>query len=217
MLVRDVMHADVVSVPPGAPLSEAFGLMRRRGIRHLAVLEAGALVGIVSDRDLKRALPPGASASAGPAADMAALPVERVMTRPVITTGPAISVEDAGRLMVDRKISALPVTEGGRLVGMLTETDVVALLVRALGVTEPSSRLEVAFAATGPALAEIVRTVEEAGVAITSIVTLATGPQSRAAILRVATIDPRRAVAALESRGYALAGHRNSDYAKESG
>jgi acetoin utilization protein AcuB len=111
--------------------------------------------------------------------------------------------------MVSERISALPVTESGRLVGIVTETDVVTLLVRALGVTEPSSRLEVSFTASGPALADIVRTVEETGVAITSIVTLATGPASRAVILRVATIDPRRAVAALETRGYAVRGaHR---------
>jgi acetoin utilization protein AcuB len=204
MLVRDVMHAEVMCVPPGAPLGDAVLLMRRRGIRHLVVVEDGALVGIVSDRDLKRALPPGASASSGPAAELAALPVQRVMTRPVITTGPAVSVEEAGRVMVGEKISALPVTEGGRLVGIVTETDVVTLLVRALGVGEPSSRLEVSFVPGGAALGDIVRTVEGAGMAITSIVTLATGPGSRTAILRVATIDPRRAVAALEGKGYVV-------------
>ena len=209
MLVKDVMHADVATVPPGAPLSEAFRLMRQRRIRHLAVVDDSALVGIVSDRDLKRALPPSASASSGLAPELAALPVERVMTRPVITTGPRVSVEEAGRVMISEKISALPVTEGGRLVGIVTETDVVMLLVRALGVTEPSSRLEVAFTATGPALADIVTTIEATGVAIISIVTLATGSESRAAILRLATIDPRRAVAALETRGYLVRGaHR---------
>jgi acetoin utilization protein AcuB len=209
MLVNDVMHADVATVSPGAPLSEAFRLMRQRGIRHLAVVDDGTLVGIVSDRDLKRALPPSASASSGLAPELAALPVERVMTRPVITTGPRVSVEEAGRVMISEKISALPVTEGGRLVGIVTETDVVTLLVRALGVTEPSSRLEVAFTATGPTLADIVTTIEATGVAITSIVTLATGSESRTAILRLATIDPRRAVAALETRGFLVRGaHR---------
>src|SRR5262249_46287323 len=103
-----------------------------------------------------------------------------------------------------RKISALPVTEGGRLVGIVTETDVIALLVRALGASEPSSRLEVVFSRSGSALAEIVRIVEEAGGAISSIVTLATQDGSREAILRVPTIDPRRAVDALESHGYAV-------------
>jgi len=209
MLVNDVMRADVISVPPGAPLSEAFRLMRQRGVRHLAVVDDGRLVGIVSDRDLKRAIPPSAGTASVPTPEMASLPVERLMTQPVITTGPSVSVEDAGRVMVSEKISALPVTEGGRLVGIITETDVVTLLVQALGVTEPSTRLEVSFAPAASALGDIVRTVEAAGVAITSIVTLATGPRSRTAILRVATIDPRRAIAALESRAYTVRGtHR---------
>ena len=202
MLVSDVMRGDPVTVAHDAPLSEAFRLMRRHGIRHLPVLDAGVLAGIVSDRDLKRALPPASQALWTPPPELAALPVERLMTRAVITTGPAVSVEEAGRVMVTEKISALPVTEGGRLVGIVTETDVITLLVRALGVTEPSSRLEVSFTAGGGALAEIVRTIEEAGVTLTSVVTLATGPQSRTAIVRVATIDPRRAIAALAAKGY---------------
>ena len=206
MLVKDVMHIDVATVPSGAPLAEAFRLTRQRGIRHLPVVDDGVLVGIVSDRDLKRALPPRASRVEVLAPEFAAMPVERIMTRTVITTGPTVSVEEAGRVMVNEKISALPVTEGGRLIGIVTETDVVALLVRALGAAEPSSRLEVVFSPAGSALAEIVRTVEAAGVSIVSIVTLAVSDGSREAILRIATIDPRRAVAALEAKGYGVRG-----------
>jgi len=209
MLVSDVMRTKVVTVPPGTPLAEALRLTRQRGIRHLPVVSDGALIGIVSDRDLRRALPPLASAPAGLAPQLAAVPVERVMTHPVITTGPRVSIEEAGCVMVSEKISALPVMEGGRLVGIVTETDVVTLLTRALGVAEPSSRLEVSFTPGGSALADIVRTIEEAGAAVTSVVTLATGPESRVVTVRVATIDPRRAVTALESRGYAVRGaHR---------
>ena len=202
MLVQDVMHTDVVTVVPSATIAEAFRLTRARGIRHLPVVDGGALLGIVSDRDLKRAIPP--SAMAAPAPELAALTVDRIMTRPVITTGPTVSVEEAGRVMVSEKISALPVTEGGRLVGIVTETDVVALLVRALGVAEPSSRLEILFSADGSALADIVRTVEDAGGPIASIVTLATGKGSREAIVRIGTIDPRRVVTALRAKGYSV-------------
>ncbi|HET7344034.1 MAG TPA: CBS domain-containing protein [Methylomirabilota bacterium] len=202
MFVEDVMHREVVTVAPRATVAEAFGLMRERGIRHLPVVDGGRLVGIVSDRDLKRAMPPAAAAT--PAPPLASLRVEELMTRKVITTAPAVSVEEAGRVMVSEKISALPVTESDRLVGMVTETDVVALLVRALGASEPSSRLQVDFAPGGSALADIVRTVEEAGVRIASIVTLATGPGSREGILRVASMDPRRAVSALEAKGYTV-------------
>lgn len=210
MLVKDVMHSNVVTITPSATLAEAFRLSRERGIRHLPVLDDGDLVGIVSDRDLKRAIPPSATPVAGLASEFATATVQQVMTRAVITTGPTVSVEEAGRVMMTEKISALPVTEGGRLVGIVTETDVVALLVRALGATEPSSRLEVLFSRTGPALAEIVRTVEDVGVSISSIVTLGTAEGSREAILRVGTIDPRRVADALERKGYTVRGARRS-------
>ena len=134
MLVKDVMHIDVATVPSGAPLAEAFRLTRQRGIRHLPVVDDGVLVGIVSDRDLKRALPPRASRVEVLAPEFAAMPVERIMTRTVITTGPTVSVEEAGRVMVNEKISALPVTEGGRLIGIVTETDFLLVAHRALTV-----------------------------------------------------------------------------------
>jgi acetoin utilization protein AcuB len=204
MLVKDVMRSSVVTVTPRTTLAEAFRLSHARGIRHLPVLDDGNLVGNVSDRDLKRAIPSSATRDAVLASEFSALTVEHVMTRAVMTTAPTVSVEEAGRVMLSEKISALPVTEGGRLVGIVTETDVIALLVRALGATEPSSRFEVVFSRSGSALAEIVRIVEKAGVAISSIVTLATEDGSREAILRVPTIDPRRAVDALKSRGYAV-------------
>jgi len=195
------MRSNVVTVSPRARVADAFRLTRERGIRNLPVLDEGALVGIVSDRDLKRAVPPSAT---GPAPEFAAMTVEQLMTRAVITTGPACSVEDAGRVMVSEKISALPVTEDGQLVGIVTETDVVALLVRALGTTEPSSRLEVSFQRGGSALAGIVRAIEDTGVPISSLMTLATGEGYHEAILRVRTIDPRRVVTALERAGYTV-------------
>src|SRR5262249_22063670 len=61
MLVQDVMRSSVVTVTPCTTLVEAFQLSRARGIRHLPVLDDGNLVGIVSDRDLKRAIPPSAT------------------------------------------------------------------------------------------------------------------------------------------------------------
>jgi CBS domain-containing protein len=140
MLVADVMRTDMVTIRPDATVQEAIELARTRGIRHLPVLEDGALVGIVSDRDLKRTLVPEAAVRRLPGVgDLPArLTVADIMSRPVITIAMAFAVEDAARVMVAERISALPVTDGARLVGMVTETDLLALLVRALGAVEPS-------------------------------------------------------------------------------
>lgn len=200
------MQAAVITVQPRATVQEAIALARARGVRHLPVVEDGQLVGIVSDRDLKRALVPEAAASrlAGLGDLAARLTVTDIMTRSVTTIGPTFAVEDAARVMLRERISALPVLDGGRLVGIVTETDLLALLVRALGATEPSSRLEVLLGDRPRALGEVIGAVEETGVPVSSVMTLRAPGGTREAVIRAATIDPRRAVAAIESRGYAV-------------
>jgi acetoin utilization protein AcuB len=123
------------------------------------------------------------------------------MTRAVITIGPMFPIEDAARLMVLEKIGALPVMDGERLVGLVTETDVLRLFVRALGAGEPSSRIDVSLGNRPHAVAEVVQTVEAAGADISSLVTL-TGGGLTEAVIRVRTINPRPVVWALETRGF---------------
>jgi acetoin utilization protein AcuB len=208
MLVKDIMNSGLVTVTRRTRLSDAVKLTRERGIRHLPVLDGDTLVGIVSDRDLKRAM--ASSATALEAHDLRYLldgvTIGEIMTRAVITIGPGFPVEDAARLMVREKISALPVTEGDRVVGIVTETDVMELFVRALGAGEPSSRLDVLLGRDRTALARMVETLEHAAVPISSVMTLVDASGSREAIVRIATIDPGPAVRALEAKGYRLRG-----------
>jgi len=124
------------------------------------------------------------------------------MTRTVITIGPMFGVEDAARLMVTRKFSALPVTEGDRLVGIVTETDVLHLFVRGMGALEPSSRVDVILPGPGASLGEVVRVIEATGTRISSVMTLEDPTGQREVVLRLATIDPRPALRALEAGGH---------------
>jgi acetoin utilization protein AcuB len=202
MLVQDVMQRGVVAVDPDTTLSEVTRLLERRGIRHLPVLDQGKLIGIISDRDVKAS---GAARGAGaePGAPSTRLVARDVMTRAVMTIAPMFPVEEAARIMVTRKISALPVTEEDRLVGIVTETDVLALFVKAMGVTEPSSRLDVTLGDEPHALDRVVQAVESAGTAISSIVTLRSPVTGlREAVIRVSTIAPGPAIKALEARGF---------------
>jgi acetoin utilization protein AcuB len=206
MLVGDIMQRDPITVGPDTALPEAVRLMSQRGIRHLPVVAYGQLVGIVSDRDVKRAM-------ASPATSLERhelqyllerLRLREIMSAGVITIGPMMAVEEAARLMVQEKIGALPVTEAGELVGIVTETDVLRLFVRALGVGEASSRLDVSLGDAPGALAGATQALAAAGVSIASIVTLTTPDGRRQAVIRVATIDPRPAVRALARAGYAV-------------
>lgn len=206
MLVRDIMQTHPVSATLETRLPHLLRLLQRRGFRHLPVLDSGKLVGIISDRDLKQSMISAASMTEGRERDrlLDELTAGQIMAREVVTIGPMFGVDEAARLMATRKISALPVTEGDRLVGIVTETDVLQLFVRAMGVLEPSSRLDVILRDQTARLGEVVRAVEEAGSRISSVMTLAMPGGEREVVLRLATINPGPAVKALEAKGYVV-------------
>jgi acetoin utilization protein AcuB len=113
-------------------------------------------------------------------------------------------IEEAARLMVTEKISALPVTERGKLVGIVTETDVLQLFVKGMGAGEPSSRIDVRLGENSTALADLVHAIEDASAEICSIMTLAGRSGQKDVVIRVRSIDPRPAIANLQARGYAV-------------
>lgn len=203
MLVQDVMQSRVLTVTPQTSAGDALRLLRGRGIRHLVAVNGDQVVGIVSDRDVK---------------PIAAQPeqfedwvVDDVMSAPVITVDPMAPVEDAARLMLKNKISALPVTQAGKLVGILTETDVLRLFVTALGAGVPSSRVDVVVGSNPSGLADIVATIQTSGAPISSIVTLPNRERITEAVIRIATIDPRVAIDALMAKGYRVKAVQRGD------
>jgi CBS domain-containing membrane protein len=131
--VRDAMTPDVTTLQRNDKLTLAEDVMQLGRIRHLPVLEDdGELVGIVSQRDLFRsalsqALGFGAHAQRKL---LDTLVVKDVMGTEVITTTPDTPLVEAARVLTERKIGCLPVIEAGRLVGIITEGDFVALVAR---------------------------------------------------------------------------------------
>jgi acetoin utilization protein AcuB len=132
MRVRDVMSRAVLSVTAHTPVAEARRLMQREQIRHLLVMDATRLEGMVSDRDIRLNLPsPATTLSVWEMNELLMkLTVGAIMTTALITIGPDCGVDDAAELMVTHKFGALPVTEDGRLVGIVTETDLLRALIR---------------------------------------------------------------------------------------
>ena len=208
MLVQDVMQRTVVTVTPDTPLTQVLRLLQRRGFRHVPVVDGGALVGIISDRDVKQSMVSAAMSADGRERDrlIERLTAGQIMTRSVRTIGPMFTVEDAVKLMVTHQISAVLVTEADRLVGLVTETDVLRLFARALGVLEPSSRLDVLVRERESGLGEVVRIVEASGARISSVMTLGAAGGGRELVLRLVTIDPGPATKALEVAGFTVRG-----------
>jgi CBS domain-containing membrane protein len=128
--VRDLMTEGVFAVGVNDDLETIRTLMEERSIRHAPVVgEGGILLGLVSQRDLIRnslraqALPPSAMAAA-----MQMTTAGEIMTPNVVTAAPDQDIRDAARVMLDNKYGCLPVVEGMRLVGIVTESDFVRFL-----------------------------------------------------------------------------------------
>ena len=131
MRVKEWMSPSPTTADPKMSVSEARELMRRKVIRHLLVTEEERLVGIVTDRDIRLNLPsPATSLSVWEINYLLTrLTVGDVMTKAVITVEPERPIEEAARLMLEHRIGALPVVDGGLLGGILTETDLLRAFV----------------------------------------------------------------------------------------
>jgi CBS domain-containing protein len=125
--VKDVMATKVSTLGRNDTLDLADHVMALDRIRHLPVLEEGRVVGVVSQRDLFRSALAIALGYGERAQKMLlkTLRVKEVMSEPAITISPEATIKDAARLMIERKIGCLPVLEDERLVGIVTETDLL--------------------------------------------------------------------------------------------
>ena len=131
MYVRDLMTPNPITVRPDTPVLEARRIMSKERIRHLLVVEDERLVGIVTDRDIRLNLPSQATSLSVWELNylLAQLTVAKVMSPTVIAIGPARAAADAARLMLDHRIGGVPVVDFGRVIGIVTETDIVRAFV----------------------------------------------------------------------------------------
>ncbi|MCL4524250.1 MAG: CBS domain-containing protein [Acidobacteria bacterium] len=132
--VRDIMASSLTTLPRESSLLDAAITMRRSSVRHLPVVDGEKLVGIITERDVQRCAPSLLSPITQEEynATFENTPIERVMFRSPVTVTPDTTVRDAVLLMLDRKVGCLPVVEGERLVGILTRSDLLNLLMSSL-------------------------------------------------------------------------------------
>jgi CBS domain-containing protein len=133
MRVKHVMSAPVTTVGRKEALHVAEAIMRQSGFRHLPVAANSELIGIVTERDLHRAADVLSHGSEEAKADGRTALVEDVMSRTIVTVGPETPLPYAGELMLKNAVGSLPVLECGRLVGILTRSDVLRWIARPAG------------------------------------------------------------------------------------
>ncbi len=190
MLVQHWMTRDVVSVEADTPFLEARLILKEKNIRHLPIVERGKVIGVVTDRDLKEAAPSGATTLDVYELNylLLKMKVRELIKKDPITIKPTNSVEKAALLMHDHKIGCLPVVDdAGMLVGVITETDLLGVMVEILGYKEKGTRIAFQVPDTPEACQELVRVLRDFPLNYRSLVTCAlhTRPGYRDFVIRV--------------------------------
>ena len=193
MLVYERMSRHPMTVKPNAPVDATLKRMREEKVRRFPVVDdKGQLVGIVSDKDLLYAAPsPATSLSIYELHYLySRITVEQVMTRDVITVEENEPIEEAARIMVDHKIGGLPVMREGKLVGIITETDIFKTFMEMMGARDQGVRLTLLCPEQRGELAALTSAVAELGGNIVSLGTF-WGEDATTAIvtMKVADVD----------------------------
>lgn len=165
MLVGERMSHPVISIPPNIPIVDALNLMKRAHIRRTPVIKDGKLVGIISDKDLLNASPsPATSLSVWEMNYvLTKILVKDVMSRNVLTVTEDTPIEEAARIMADNKIGGLPVLREGRLVGIITETDLFKIFLELMGARELGVRVTAILRDEMGKLAQLTQAITLAG------------------------------------------------------
>ena len=206
MLVRERMTTPAVTITPETPFQEALKLMRDKKFRRLPVVDsAGKIVGIVSERDMLHASPsPATSLSVWEVNYLLwKLKISDIMTHNVLTINQDMPIEDAASLMVTHKIGGVPVVDnGGKVVGVITETDIFKAFVEMLGGGEHGLRLTVQVPTGSGTLAKLAGKITELGGLILSVGSMDRETDgAREIVVKVKGVTKDKLISALESIG----------------
>jgi len=209
MYVGRVMNTYLVTVSPDTTIIKAKDIIEQKKINHLLVVDENEnLLGLISDRDVKQSW-------ASPATTLSVhelnylltqLTVEMIMKKKIITISPDTTIEMAALIMQENRISALPVMEAEKLLGIITTTDVLEVLLRAIGVDEGSGRFIVLVKDRIGVVAEVSRLLKDQQISIQSLVTwpVKKFPGIYQLIMRVAFEDKEKAISVLTDGGFKI-------------
>lgn len=190
MLVQHWMTRNPITIEADTPFLEARLILKEKRIRHLPVVDRGKLIGVVTDRDVKEAAPSGATTLDVFELNylLLKMKVRDLIKQEPVTIKPTNSVEKAALLMHDHRIGCLPVVdEAGKLVGLITETDLLEVMVEILGYKEKGTRIAFEVPDTPEACQELVHVLRDFRLDFRSIISTAlhTRPGYRDIVIRV--------------------------------
>jgi acetoin utilization protein AcuB len=194
MKIRHLMIENPITIPKGTSIEEAIGVMKTNSIRHLPVVSKGnRLEGFVTLADLKQGLIPSMVAD---------LSLADLMIRNPITVGPEDDVEVAAKYIYNYKIGGIPVVQGKKLVGIITESDILRAFIDMMGVMTATSRVDVAVGDDPGSFREALQIISDHGGDVINVGMTANDFDRRVYYFRLAACKTDRIRKALENKGF---------------
>lgn len=201
MLIENIMNTDVVTLSPEDTLETAIRLIKEKRIRHIPIVLNGHLDGIISDRDVKDCSP--SILHKEHEEYVLHTKIKEIMKHNVITAHPRDFVEEAAGMMAEHKIGCLPVISNNKLVGIVTESDLLHRLVELLGVHQPSSHIEVEVPDKAGMLADVATLFKNHHINVTSVlVNPGANAGTKHLVFRVQAMDTRHVTEEIRQLGY---------------
>ena len=165
MFVGERMSRPVISVSPDSPINEVLAMFRKEHIRRAPVMKDGKLVGIVTENDLLNASPSTVTTLSIWEMNylISKVLIKNVMTKKVITVDKDTPIEEAARIMADKKLGGVPVTSLGKVVGMITETDLFKIFLELMGARQKALRVTATIEDKPGQLAKLTKAIAHGG------------------------------------------------------
>ncbi|MCD5323886.1 MULTISPECIES: acetoin utilization AcuB family protein [Pontibacillus] len=203
MLVEEVMKTEVISLRANETIETALKLLNDHHIRHIPIVdEHHHVIGIVSDRDVRDASPSVFQIEQDKEALQNTL--ESIMSSPVITAHPLDFVEEIASIFYEHEIACVPVTKANKLVGIITEKDMLYTMIQLTGVTVQSSQIEIKVIDKPGILPEVTAVLGRRKTNITSVLIYPYQPDStyKVLVFRLQTMNPMPVIEDLKAEGY---------------
>lgn len=203
MLIEEIMIRDVVTLTANHTVRNALDVMRDHRIRHIPIVDdVDNVVGIITDRDLKEAIP-STLQSTGQTGIYEAKLLSLMTTNP-ITAHPMDFVEESAMLFYERKIGCLPVISNRKLVGIVTETDLLYNYIELTGANQPGSQIEVRVPNVPGILFEVSKVFHDHKTNVLSVLVYPDQehPEMKILVVRIKTMNPLPIIEGLRTSGF---------------
>ena len=203
MIVEEIMKREIHTLLPENTVRDAVRLMREEKIRHVPIVSLdNIVVGIITDHDLKNALP--SCLREEPNSIIYDAPIEEIMVKNPIVGHPLDFVEEVATIFYDAKISCLPIVSAGKLVGIVTTTDLLYTYIELTGAHQPGSKIDIRVSNQPGMLFEISKVFQENKANVVSVLVYPDGDNtnSRIVSVRLQVINPLHIIEDLRKQGY---------------